>query len=494
MRVAVDAPLTRETSPAAPHVSILDVMDETALLGEHFAGSTFAAWRVFLAALFALPAPDDAQRGVYHQCTGRETWPSARFREAVLVCGRRGGKTLICALVLVYLALFRRYTLPTGTVPLIMAIAADRQQALVLMRYMRGLLESVPVLADQVAEFKKESIEFKNGVVVRVQTASHRTTRGYTVVGCVCDEVAFWQTSDAAAVPDREVLAAIRPAMATVPDPLLLIISSPYRQQGELWRLYDKHFGRNGSKVLVWQADTKTMNPSVPDDVIADAYDEDPAAAAAEYGAQFRTDLSDFLSEATVRACVDAGVTLRERLHGVTYRAFVDASGGSGKDSMTLAIGHTDRLGLGPVHVLDVLIEKRPPFSPDVVVNEFVQMCRAYGVTAVYGDRYGGKFVQEPFTRLGVRYIPVTEDRSTLYLATLPLFNSGRLRLLDQARLVSQFTALERRTTPNGVDKVDHPRNGHDDVANAAAGVLATMELHPSRGPFALCARVEALL
>jgi len=53
------------------------------------------------------------------------------------------------------------------------------------------------------------------------------------------------------------------------------------------------------------------------------------------------------------------------------------------------------------------------------------------------------------------------------------LLNSGRLDLLDNARMISQFVALERRTSRGGRDTVDHAPGAHDDVANAVAGVLA---------------------
>ena len=44
--------------------------------------------------------------------------------------------------------------------------------------------------------------------------------------------------------------------------------------------------------MLVWQADTRTMNPTVPQSFIDTETEKDPANAAAEYGAQFRTDVS----------------------------------------------------------------------------------------------------------------------------------------------------------------------------------------------------------
>jgi hypothetical protein len=48
----------------------------------------------------------------------------------------------------------------------------------------------------------------------------------------------------------------------------------------------------------------------------------------------------------------------------------------------------------------------------------------------------------------------------------------GRARLLDSPRLVGQLVNLERRASPMGRDRIDHPAGAHDDLSNAAAGAL----------------------
>src|SRR5439155_660275 len=205
----------------------------------------------------------------------------------------------------VYLACFRDYR-PVlapgerGTLPI---IAADRRQARTVFRYVNGLLDACPMLARMVANRTAESVELTNGVTIEVHTASFRSVRGYTVVSCVLDEVAFWRTEDSAN-PDREIVNALRPAMATVPGALLLAISSPYARRGCLWDAYRQHHGQDGDPVLVWQAPTRAMNPTVPEAVIAEAYAEDEAAAAAEYGAEFRRDVEAFLTREAVEAVV----------------------------------------------------------------------------------------------------------------------------------------------------------------------------------------------
>jgi hypothetical protein len=80
--------------------------------------------------------------------------------------------------------------------------------------------------------------------------------------------------------------------------------------------------------------------------------------------------------------------------------------------------------------------------------------------------------IPELFRRRGLAYEVCDQTRSDLYLSLVPAVNSGRVRLLDLARLESQLVALERRTTRVGRDLVDHPPGGHDDVANAEAGAL----------------------
>jgi hypothetical protein len=63
----------------------------------------------------------------------------------------------------------------------------------------------------------------------------------------------------------------------------------------------------------------------------------------------------------------------------------------------------------------------------------------------------------------------------------LPLLNSERIELPDNARMVSQLSNLERRTARGGKDSIDHPQGQHDDLANVVAG-LASLTTAASDG------------
>lgn len=442
-------------------------MDDPAVFGPYFRDqNNWVGWRAFLAALFGLAMNSEMFR-IFRDCTGRSTRLRGRISEAWLVIGRRGGKSFNLALIAVFLACFRdwRHLLGPGERATVVVIAADRRQARVILRFVKGLLQSVPMLAAIIEGERTEAINLKNRVTIEIHTASFRTVRGYTIVAALCDEIAFWPSEDSAN-PDIEILDALRPAMATVPGAMLLCASSPYARRGALWNAWREHYGKNGS-ILVWRAPTRQMNPTVPQLIIDEAMERDPAIAAAEWMAEFRSDVERFIAREVVEAAVIPGRYELPLTDGHPYVGFVDPSGGSA-DAMTLSVAHRE----GNKGVLDAVREVRPPFSPDTVVEEFARLLRSYGLHRVTGDRYAGEWPRERFKAHGIIYEPSEKTKSQIYAELLPLLNSGRVELLDHTRMSSQLCSLERRTARGGRDSIDHAPGGHDDVANAAAGAL----------------------
>jgi hypothetical protein len=68
-------------------------------------------------------------------------------------------------------------------------------------------------------------------------------------------------------------------------------------------------------------------------------------------------------------------------------------------------------------------------------------------------------------------------NKSELYLAFVPVTNSGGVELPDDKRLLAQLRRLERKRGRAGKDSVDHPPRLYDDLANAAAGVSYLLSL-----------------
>jgi hypothetical protein len=460
----------------APPISIVEACDDAELFGRWLRDrTTWAAWLAFIAALFGHPLTPD-QAAVYAKCTGRQQLPAALFKEGWLICGRRAGKSFILALIAVFLSCFRSYAayLGPGERATVAIIAADRRQARTILRYVKGIISGTPMLSGMLdGNERADGLDLTNSVTIEIRTASFKTSRGYTFAAVLCDEAAYWPTDDSAE-PDFAVLDALRPGMATIPGAMLLVASSPYSRRGALWDAFKTYFGTDDPDVLVWKASTREMNPTVSQALIDRAIARDPASAAAEYGAEFRTDLEAFVTREIVEAAIDPGVYERAPIEGVHYKAFVDPSGGA-NDSMTMAITHCENRVL----ILDAVRERVAPFAPDSVVSEFAETLKRYHISQVRGDRYAGEWPKEAFQRHGIAYLSAEKPKSDIYRDALPELNSKSVALLDHPKLTAQLVSLERRTSRGGRDVIDHPPSGKDDVANAVCGALLMVKPNP---------------
>lgn len=389
-------------------------------------------------------------------------------REFYGIIGRGAAKSRIVALIACWFA-SREYVRAPGESIYIGVFAPDRKQAGITFRYVLGLLRSVPALDALIVNETKDSIELSNGVTIEVITASIAAPRGRAYALVIVEEAAFLPT-DQSVNPDVELLRAVRPALARVPGSLLAVVSSPYARRGVLWTAWQKYHEQPDGDVVLMQAPTLELNPTFDRRAVERAYEDDPASAGAEYGAQFRSDVETFIGPDVIDQ-----VTAPERrelppVAGVVYRAGFDAAGGSGADSITLAIAHQDDRGIG---ILDAVREVRPPFSPEATIKDFAALLQRYGVSRVQSDRFAGEWPREQWRKYSIACDPCPFAKSDLYKALLPRLNSGQVELLDHPKLRAQLAGLERRTARGGRDTIDHRPGGHDDLINAAAIVLA---------------------
>lgn len=448
-------------------ISIDRALTDPALLGSALGeAKSWAGWLTILRAAFGLALKDE-ERAFFRQVAGDREPPSQRVRELWAICGRRSGKSRMAAAIAAYLATFHANVdkLAKGETGHVLVLAASKNQARTVFGYVHGFLDASPILRQQIEDVTAEEIRLAGGIVIGVHSGSFRSIRGRTVIAAILDESAFWR-SEESVNPDVETYRAILPSLATTGG-MLVGISSPYAQRGLLFEKSERHFGEGDPDVLVIRAPSQRLNPTLDEAVIAAARRDDPDAAASEWDAEFRADLSTFVERTTVERCVDTGVQERPFMREHRYVAFVDPSGGQ-HDSMTLAIAHRE----GQRVILDSVREFRAPFEPPIVVAEFARLIRMYEIGTVFGDRYAGQWVVDAFRQHSVLYVASERNRSEIYLDALPMLMSRECLLLDNRRLISQLAQLERRVGRSGRDSVDHMRGMQDDLANAAMGAL----------------------
>ena len=340
-------------------------------------------------------ALDDAERAIFQRLTGREREPLERVDELWGIIGRRGGKSRAVAVLIVYEAALVDHSpvIAIGEKPTVLCLAPSQKQAGVVFGYVAGILESTPMLAGLVRSRTSDSLGLTNGIEIEVRAASFRNLRGMTCVAVVADEAAFWyDEASGSSNTDTAILDALRPALATTNGPLV-VITTPHARRGETFETWSRHYGDKGDpRILVAQGASRDLNPTLPQSVIDRAMARDPSAASAEYLAQFRSDLEQFLSLDVVRSCVEPGVFERAPVCGVSYVGFVDPSGGS-SDSFTAAVAHRE----GDRLVLDAVREIRPPFSPEEATRELASFFLSYRMSTIKGDRYAGLWPREAF-------------------------------------------------------------------------------------------------
>lgn len=435
--------------------------------------STWQNWRTALRAVYGLGEFTDEAADVVKQCTGRcvDTLPSSGFGTALFLTGRRSGKSRIAAIIGAYEAVlsWKWKQLAPGEVGYVPIISPSRNQSRIVWDYLVSVFNS-PMLANEVVKAGVDTFELRNGVRIEILAGDYRRVRGFTLLACVVDEICFLGHDENSKVKsDTELIRAIQPGLATL-NGRLVCISSPYAKRGWAYKQFKRHHGNDRGSTLVWKCDSRTMNETLPQEVVDKALAEDLQAAKSEYLGEFRDDVGLFIPRDVVERCVTQNCSDRLPREQIKYSAFVDVSGGRGDDA-ALAIGHRQDRTV----VVDLVLRWRPPFDPNAVISEMGDHLRRYKIRRVVGDNYAANFVADAFKRCGFRYEQSKQPKAQLYLELLPRLCAEQIELVDDGPLVDQLANLERRTRAGGKDVIDHPHGGHDDLANAVAGVCVTV-------------------
>ncbi len=453
-------------------MNIIEAIKDEQLLRPFLADGddSLKSWLNWLAAIrvvYGLPVPR-SRREVVELCTGRsvESLPRDGFDTALFLTGRRSGKSRIAAVIGAYEGILAGHAqkLASGEKGVVAICAPTKRQGRIVKDYLRGIFETRLLRSEVIGE-TREGFELNNNSRIEILAGDFRSVRGYTLLAAIVDEACFFGLDDESKVrSDTELVRAIKPSLATVGGKLILI-STPYAKAGWCYKTHQKNHGNDDGRILVWNCPSREMNPTLPQQVVDDALEDDMAMAKAEYLGEFRDDVGQFVSRETIESLVVKGRIELLPKKDINYEAFADLSGGRADDA-ALAIAHRE----GRKVVLDLLKRYRPPFQPYEVVRLMCEEVKKYRITRVVGDNYSAEFVATAFKSHGLQYVKCDKPKAILYAELLPRMTSGEIELLDNEVLVNQLARLERRTRSGGRDIIDHPSGGHDDLSNVLAG------------------------
>jgi hypothetical protein len=425
-----------------------------------------AAWDVVYRAFDGEPLTA-AELETWRALSGRDAYEPRDVHELVAVKGRRsqGTKTAVKYLAFKIHVGDHRLFAPKGDRLHVPLVAQSRDVAREIMSYLSTFYQQTE-LRSEVAEIFKMSIELKNGFVISVQTCSFRAPRGLSVPLGLLDELGVWRVEGVDV--DKEVVRSLTPAQIQFPSRKLILLGSPWLKSGVLFERFEHRF--EGGDRLVVHCPTPLMNQLIPPEEFVREQQADPQNYRREFLAEWLDDIDQFLPDQDIAAAIRSGV--RELppadVFKGQYLAALDASGLSGRDKFTLAIGHRAARGSSGVGVAFDLLRgwSRAPVA--AVCDEVAALLKSYGLRTVVADQFGFSFLRELLSTRGIEVRQLaftTRSKPEVFLDLKLGLSQGRIQLLDHPESLRELRMLESKRTSGGHYGIAAPRGQHDDYA-----------------------------
>jgi hypothetical protein len=399
-----------------------------------------------------------------------ERWYRSGKRQAVLRCGRRGGKSSTLSRLAVVEAVYGRHEVPPGDVGFVAIISTDRPEALGRLRTVEAILDTLGV-AYRPCRGGVVGIELvgrRTGF--RVFTATISGVSGFTGIFVLCDEVAKWADADTGANPAAEVLASVRPTMKTMPNARMVLSSSPMSMFDAHYDAYEQ--GETALQITAW-APSWVANPTLTEaDCIIDEPDESKRAR--EYGAipqaQAESSLiSDLIAE-RARRTVPQPWDL-SHVEGHRYAAAMDPA--TRGHAWTLVVATKGLDGRRRV-VLAREWRGTPsaPLSPKAIMIEVQALVGAYGLRSVVTDQAAIDYLRDLVPK-GLHLIEQPWTQSEIQIAckhVLTLLQDEQLELHPDPQVKADLLGIRQQFTRNGLRMYFAEVKGrHSDYAPAVA-------------------------
>ena len=412
--------------------------------------------------------------------------------------GRRAGKSMMSSFILLYEILFGghlAHAMP-GMPVIVPYVAQDLATAKNNMKYVSILAQKNPRLAKEIITDSRDSIVFRNGITVEPSPPTIKSGRGISVPILVMDEVAFWYKTADNANPDYEVLNSFANAQAQFPHGKILMISTPYTEEGLLWE--HCRAGTDGQFLLpedrgqyqdclVLSASTASMeNPKISRKALERIYARDPEIFVRESLAKFVSSQSNFIPGALVDACTDKGIKHRRRFDvertGLrpNYVAVMDPAFRG--DDFAFSIGHMDERGFVIQDFLQVWSPDKKlgiHLKPDVILGQISQFLKEWGINVVYSDQFHMDSLQSMAMQMGFSIMQQTfssKSKALIYDSLNKLLQTKRIKLLDVPEIRQQLSQLNKKRTALGQVQIAAPPGKKDDIATVCA-LLAHVSL-----------------
>lgn len=472
--------------------------------------------QVMIKAFYGMPLETDAELDAWAVLNGscvmdelgyvtnvvRIPYERQEYHTLVGLLGRRAGKSYIMCFIVLYEILFGGHLahVEEDQDTIVAYVAQDLATAKANMKYIRILAAKNPRLLAEIDGDHTDRIVFKNGITVQPEPPTVKTGRGIAVPVLIMDEVAFWYKTSENANPDYEVLNALSYSQTQFTHPKLLMISTPYTEEGLLWEYW--RAGTNGQAkladdpektqfrgALVLNASTAGMqNPKIKTrDTLARLQANDPQVFIRESLAQFVSSESNFIQGSLIDALTDKGVKRRWKAEiekhsriDPSYVAVMDPA--FRNDDFAFSIGHLDGKGVviqDFLHVWSPDKKGNEKLDPNIIMAQIGQFLKEWQIPVVHSDQYQLDTLQHIARQHGFSIVETSfnaRSKAKIYGSLEKALHAKRIRLLDVPEIRQQLSQLNKKNTALGNVQIAAPPGKKDDVATVVA-LLAYMAL-----------------
>lgn len=478
-------------------------------------------------------------------------------RQLTLPIGRRAGKTTLSAVFASY-ELYRLlslrnpqqyYGLPNGNRIQIISVATDKDQAGLLFNDVTSHMAKCeffqPYIANNTLSYvqlrtpydierfgptvrhsdgKFTSFNGKASIRVTFKASISKGLRGSGNIVIILDEIAHFQDKGKSSAKD--IYDAITPSTAafspknqetglpvngpeTDTDARVICISSPLNKSGKFYELYHLGMSRGpGSEnMLVIQAPTWEVNPTIPTSYYREKYHEDPAVFMTEHGALFSDRVRGWIErEADLTECIKKD--LRPKTYGpprFPHQMGIDV--GLINDGTTVAITHAEGSNIildyheawyagvpwreanphltSPISDYAKTLETVERLDFEEISKWIYLLTKKFFISAAIFDRWNGLPLEEALHKKGLKQFKSEffkpDITSKMYQATKLLMFDKRIQLYDyplpkegeaqgkHSPLIEELLSLQAKQTARNQILVEAPQvqGAHDDVADA---------------------------
>jgi len=407
-----------------------------------------------------------------------------KYRELILIAGRRAGKTELASQFSTYEAFkliclkdpAKHFGLAKGQEIFIINVASSKEQALdtVFAAISNKIYNSDWFQSQNYKERYNEFRFTECNVTIRSDHSNSSSLVGRTIKCAILDELARF-TDRSKKSSAQAVYAAITYSTASFGDQGVVIsITSPIYANDFSMQLY--HKSKKIPNMLGRLYPTWVMNPNISRKSLQSEFDKNPELAERDFGANPSSELESYYKEKW-------RIRLEDNIHddtalydgklintGRENTTYVLAGDPAYKnDAFGLALGHVE---IGGNIVIDIIHRFKPQgegreVSSREVKTLIMDIIKNYNVTLFLTDIWSYTEIIDELKEAGVRVERHTVKKEDHDRLKEKIYT----QTIKYPRDEVFFKELESLELIRG-KKVDHPREGSKDVADAVANVV----------------------